>query len=227
MPTIEDFKYSLSSAFGEPQCTVLAQTIHLAYSDLVKTSDFSELKEIVREIAIAQRKNEQELGLLSKEVRALTDRVNDLTQEVRELTRSMREMQGEIGGISKTLGYSLENEAYRMLPAFLEKHYNITLTRRLIRTEIGGREINLFAEGEREGHPIILVGEARNRLDERRKKQSKSVFADLEERVAGVVDERNLDPRTVVRVLITHYARPGVVEEARNRNIIIVQSFEW
>jgi chromosome segregation ATPase len=168
-----------------------------------------------------------QVNALTGRVNDLTDQVNVLTQEVRELTRSMREMQGEIGGISKTLGYSLENEAYRMLPAFLEKHYNITLTRRLIRTEIGGREINLFAEGEQEGHPITLVGEARNRLDERRKKQRKSVFADLEERVAGVVDERDLDPRAVVRVLVTHYARPGIVEEARNRNIIIVQSFEW
>ena len=31
----------------------------------------------------------------------------------------------------------------------------------------------------------------------------------------------------IVLVLITHYARPGALAEARERDIIVVQSFEW
>ncbi|MEM7531605.1 MAG: hypothetical protein AAF639_05490, partial [Chloroflexota bacterium] len=41
-------------------------------------------------------------------------------------------VRSELGGLSKSLGYALENEAYRVLPAFLEKEYGITVTERFI-----------------------------------------------------------------------------------------------
>ena len=33
--------------------------------------------------------------------------------------------------------------------------------------------------------------------------------------------------REVVRLLVTHYARPAVRKAAEARNVIIAQSFEW
>jgi hypothetical protein len=209
----------------------------------------------VEELAAAQQRTEAILAALSQEVRVLTQNVDRLQEEVRVLNERMdrveakvdslsdrvdvlsgrtdriehtiRDMQKEIGGMSASMGYALENEAYRILPAFLQEHYGIKLARRLIRTEIGGREINLFGEGEREGRIITLVGETKTRLDERRKKLEKDIFAELEERVQAVVTERGIAEESIVRLLVTHYARPGILQEAQEQGIIIVQSFEW
>lgn len=31
----------------------------------------------------------------------------------------------------------------------------------------------------------------------------------------------------IIPLFITHYARPVILEEAKNRGVIVVQSFEW
>ncbi|HEY86131.1 MAG TPA: hypothetical protein G4N96_13585, partial [Chloroflexi bacterium] len=46
----------LSTVFKYHQATLLAKVISNAYSELVKTSDFNELKEIVRDIAFEQKR---------------------------------------------------------------------------------------------------------------------------------------------------------------------------
>ena len=48
----------LEEVFDRRQARVLSEVITDAYSDLVKTGDFNELKEIVKEIAIAQKRTE-------------------------------------------------------------------------------------------------------------------------------------------------------------------------
>jgi hypothetical protein len=231
----------------------LVGTLTIQVSNLTLAQQRTEQR--VEELAAAQQRTEAILAALSQEVRVLTQNVDRLQEEVRVLNERMdrveakvdslsdrvdvlsgrtdriehtiRDMQKEIGGMSASMGYALENEAYRILPAFLQEHYGIKLARRLIRTEIGGREINLFGEGEREGRIITLVGETKTRLDERRKKLEKDIFAELEERVRAVVTERGIAEESIVRVLVTHYARPGMLQEAQEQGIIVVQSFEW
>ena len=96
----------------------------------------------------------------------------------------------------------------------------------VIRTGIGEKEINLFGHGWRNGKDVVIVGEAKLRLDERReKKQSESTFDELEEKVEAV---RPLEGEAeVVRVLVTHYATKGFLRQAQERGVIVVQSFEW
>lgn len=47
--------------FEATQAKVLAEVIQIAYNDLVKTGDFNELKDIVRQLAEAQGRTEQRL----------------------------------------------------------------------------------------------------------------------------------------------------------------------
>ncbi len=42
------------------------------------------------------------------------------------------------------MSYAFENEAFRKLPAFLKENYGIEIKERLIREDIGGKEINIF-----------------------------------------------------------------------------------
>ena len=51
------------------------------------------------------------------------------------------------------------------------------------------------------------------------------VLEQLERKVEAV--QLDYPEREVVRLLVTHYARPAVQEEAQKRNVIVAQSFDW
>jgi len=74
---------------------------------------------------------------------------------------------------------------------------------------------------------VLLVGETKSRLDERRpgRKGQKEVFEQLQNKV-DIVAAAN-PGQEIVPLLITHYARPAIIERARADGIIVVQSFEW
>ena len=231
---VESLTRRFAPVFAPEQATVLAVAMYDTYNGLVKADDFNELKEIVRDLAQEQR------ALTQAQVRT-ESRVEELAQAQHELTLAQRDTDArlgklidvvsnlaqEMGGLSRSVSYSLENEAYRQLPAYLEAEYGIVLEERMVRTEIGGEEIDLFALGQRDGAPIVLVGETKLQLDRRRggRDATVQVLAQLARKVDVV---QPLYPeREVVRLLVTHYARPAVHAEAQKQGVIIVQSFEW
>ena len=205
--------HKLNTVFERPQAVMLAEVITDAYNDLVKTSDFNELKSIVKELAQAQK----ELAEAQKETQI----------EIKKLAQGLRETNGHLGGLGRSVAYALENEAYRMLPELLEKRYGIEMSERLVRTTIEGEEINIFGRGRRQGQDILLVGETKLRLDERRQKKrgQKGVFAQLAAKAEAVASA--YPDIEIVLLLITHFARPSVLKHAEEQGIIVVQSFEW
>jgi len=109
----------------------------------------------------------------------------------------------------------------------LADQYDIHVTERFVRTYVAGEEINLFGRGQRAGKDVLLVGETKLRLDERRQGKSGHIAA-FEQLVAKAEAVKTEYPDIeIVLVLITHFARPGVLEAAQERGIIVVQSFEW
>jgi len=217
---VDSLTRRFARVFVAEQASVLAEAIHDAYSDLVKTSDFNELKEIVRMLAEAQARTESRMEELAQAQQDTDARLGKLVDVVTNLAQ-------EMGGLSRSVSYSLENEAYRQLPAYLEAEHGILLQERMVRTEIGGEEINLFALGQRQGMPIVLVGETKLQLDKRRggREAAVQVLEQLERKVEAV--RRVYPEREVVRLLVAHYVRPVVREEVEKHGVIIVQSFEW
>jgi len=211
MRTSTEIKERLEKVFDKAQASVLTEVIVDAYGELVKAGDFNELKAIVKELAEAQRRTEI--------------KVAELAEDIRILVRGLGETRSEVGGLSRSVSYALENEAYRGLPKVLKRSYGIELKDRLIRAEIGGKEINIFGRAKRDGRDVLVVGEAKLRLDERRKKGERDVFEELEEKGRAVRWEYGEEE--IVSVLITHYATKGFMREAKERNIIVIQSFEW
>jgi hypothetical protein len=253
MLTQIEMKEKLAGVFDEAQATVLAEVVNDAYNELVKARDFNELKTIVKDLADAQKEHSQRITRLEDIVADLADaqkrtelkladladaqkrtelKLADLAdaqkrteQELRVLTKGLNETRGELGGLSRSFGYAFENEAYRMLPRVLRENYGIDMQERLLRTEIGGKEINVFGQVTKDGKGGILVGEVKLRLDERRKRGEKDVFDELEEKVEAVKGE--YETEEIIRVLVTHFATKGAVRKARDRGVIVVQSFEW
>ncbi|MCC6271296.1 MAG: hypothetical protein IT190_08470 [Microbacteriaceae bacterium] len=220
MATVQTLTRRFERVFEPEQAVVLAETITEAYNDLIKTNDFNDLKAIVKDLAIAQRETKAELQQLAQAQR-------ETEAQMKELARVVTNMGQELGGLSRSMSYSLENEAYRTLPAYLREHHGITVTDRIVRTDIGGEEINFFALGERNGVAICLVGESKLQLDERRnsRREAERLIAQIESKVDAV---RQLYPeREMVRLLVTHYARPAIRQFLQEHNIIVVQTFEW
>jgi uncharacterized phage infection (PIP) family protein YhgE len=193
----------------------------------------------VEELAEAQKKTEQRLDSLTLKVEELAEaqkrteqRVEELAEaqrkteiEVAKLAKGLQETRGELGGLSKSMSYAFENEAFRKLPDFLKEKYGIEIKEKLIREEIGGKEINIFGKARKDGVDLFVIGESKLRLDEKRDKRIKDVFDELEEKVKAV--KREYGEKEVVKILITHYATKGFLSKAKEKGIIIVQSFEW
>jgi hypothetical protein len=264
-PAIE-IKKRFEEVFDKKQAVVLAEVIHDAYSDLVKTGDFNELKEIVKNIGIkvgdlaeaqkrtegrvsdlaeAQKRTEGRVSELAEAQKRTEGRVSELAEaqkrtelKVAELADDMKVLakgldetreevkatRGDVGGLSRSVGYAFENEAYRMLPSVLKEKYGIELKEKLIRAGIGGKEINIFGRAKKDGKDILIVGEATLRLDDRRREKGDRL-RDLEEKVKAVAEE--YEGQEIIRVLITHYATKGFLRKAKEKGVIVVQSFEW
>jgi len=221
----------LETVFERRQANVLATVITSAYSDLVKTGDFNELKGIVRELAEAQKRTDERVGVLAQRMEELAEAqkrteasVGELASDVRALNASLR---AEMGGLSRSVSYALENEAYRALPAFLKARYGLELTQRLVRADVLGEEINFFAKARRDGQDVVIIGETKLRLDERRAEGRgvEQILETLERKIA--VAQRAYPNETIVPLLVTHFARPSFLREAEAQGIIVVQSFEW
>jgi len=220
-----EIKKRLEDVFDNRQASVLSEVITDAYSDLVKTGDFNELKGIVKDLAEAQKRTEVKMGELSEAQKRTEVKVGELADEMKVLTRSLDNTRGDVGGLSRSVSYALENEVYRMIPKLLKDRCGIDLTERLIRADIGGKEINIFGRTKKNGEDLLIVGEVKLRLDERRKKKRDDVFKELDEKVEAVLIE--YEGEKVLKLLVTHYATKGFLKKAKEKDVVVIQSFEW
>ena|SRR4030067_3262639 len=198
----------------------------------VTKEDFSELKAIVREIGVkvgelteAQRELTDAQKGTERRIDSLTTRMGELTEaqkrteiSVERLAKGLDATRTELEGLSRSVSYSLENEAYRQLPSFLKERYNIDVTDKMVRLEMEGEEINIFAHGRRDGKDILIVGETELKLS------SVGKLRQLEKKVSLIQKHY---PGDCIPLLITHFARPAVLDAASGKGIVVVQSFEW
>lgn len=265
MPTSAEIKKKLEKVFDERQATVLAEVFVDAYGELVKTSDFDELKAIVKELAEAQVRTEQRLEELAEAQARTEQRLEELAEAqkesvtritrlegvVEELTEAQKrteqrleelakaqtrteralqklaqehvETRRQLGGISMTVGYTLENEAFKALPELLQRDFGVIVRGRPKReyvTDSKGKsiEVNIIAKATREGKEVVIVGESKSQLS----KNDVDHFVRRKlNRLAGVY--RELFP-----VLITHMTTaPDVGEYVKEKGIALYYSYDF
>ncbi len=268
----EYIRQKLAHLFNKEQISALIWLVRESYDQLVKVSDFNELKEIVRvlgvrtsELANAQKKTEQRLDSLTLRVEELAEaqkrtearveelaeaqkrtearveelaeaqkrteaRVEELAEaqkkteiQVQSLAGELKKTRKELGGLSITVGYTLENEAFKALPGLLLKEHGIKIKGRLKRTYLKDKygrdiEVNISGEGKRNGRILTIIGEAKSQLSKRgvdefiRKKLK---------RFEGVYD-------SIFPVLVTHMiSSPGVEDYTRKKGIALFFSYDF
>lgn len=224
MTAVSNIKDKIKKAFPEKQASVLFEVVDIV-NETLKVKDFNELKEIVKELAQAQKELAEAQKRTEQRVEELAEAQKRTEQEVATLARGLKQLRKEVGGLSRTMSYAFENESFRMLPNFLKENYGIEIKEKLIRAEVGGKEINIFGKARKNGKEVFIVGESKLRLDEKKEQSIEEVFKELEEKVEAV--KKEYGDINVIRILVTHYATKGFQKKAKEKGIIIAQSFEW
>ena len=210
----------------------------------VTREDFSELKEIVKDIgksqrglAEAQKESQKEIGRLDKTMQELAEAQKRTEIKVAELAEAQKETQHELhelvyehkktreqlGGLSGTVGYILEDRAYKGLPELLKKDYGIIVQGRLKRGYVPDKnnemiEVNIVGEAIRDDKRITIIGEGKSQLS----KNNIDRFIKIRlERFKGVFEE-------IFPVLVAYMiSEPDAEEYAKKKGIALYYSYDF
>ena len=209
MPGAAEVRKRLEGVFTPPQAVVLAEVITEAYAELVKTSDFNELKEIVRN-----------LGIKTEELAEAQKRTEE---EMRKLTVEHQKTREWLGGLSITVGYRLEDEAFKALPELIAKDFGLIVQGRLKRQFIKdnkGRdiEVNIIGEASRDGEKVTIVGESKSQLS---KSNVDEFIRRKLNRLEGVFPK-------IFPVLVTYMiSEPDVETYVKEKGITLYYSYDF
>lgn len=209
----------LSQTMDQRSARQLVNVMSSMYEELrnsVTKEEFADLKEVVRELAEAQKRTEIRVEELAEAQKRTEHALLQLSKRVDQTNQ-------HVGGLNMTIGYGLENEAYRCLPDLLRRDWQIEVTEPLRRdwlpTTAGKMvEVNIVGQGQREGETLLILGESKLQLSR------KYVDAFLHTRFRKIAT----GGLTAFPVIITHMeAEPGVVAYARERGVAVYLSYQF
>jgi hypothetical protein len=170
----------------------------------------------VEELAEAQKRTEQRVEELAQ--------AQKRTEEaVFRLARRLDDTNKQLGGLAATVGYTLENEAYRYLPRLLERDFGVLVEEPLYRDflrDLKGQdvEVNILGKARQNSESILIVGESKAQLSKR------DVDTFLRKRVEKL-DTGGLRP---FPVLVAHMVtQRGTVEYAQGKGVAVYLSYQF
>jgi seryl-tRNA synthetase len=137
---------------------------------------FSRLEEATIKFTEAQQKTEERLDKLTKTVNNLAETVNSLVEAQKrneerfgKLIASLDNLGVEVGRLSDTIGFGLEDICKVVLPGWLYKHLNIKIDK--LEREffiINGEriEVNVYGEGFLNDEKIAVIVESKSKIHE-------------------------------------------------------------
>ena len=178
----------------------------------------TKLEEAVARLAEAQARTEERVTKLEEAVTRLADAQARTEERVARVEVSLRELSQQVGSLSDTIGFGLEDIARVVLPGWLSRHEGIEVEE-LTRTffEVDGEvvEINLYGVGVRGGEKVVVLGEARSRIYEH----------DVKE-FDGVAEKaRRVMPHRVYKLLFGYWIHPTAQREAAGRGLTLIASY--
>jgi chromosome segregation ATPase len=182
----------------------------------------------VEELAQAQKRTEQRVEELAQAQKRTEQRVEELAQAqkrteecLRKLIEEHRETRRQLGGLSGTVGYYLEDRALKSLPSLLKERYGITLTSRPIRRFLEDKrgrplEVNIYAEGRKDGKEIYVIGESKAQL-------SKNDIRDfLTKKIGSLSLKKEIFPLVVTYMI----QDPKVEDYAKEQGVALFYSYD-
>jgi hypothetical protein len=188
-------KTKFVKVFSREQAEVLSEVINDAYNELVKTSDFNELKDIVKylgskmgELAEAQKRTENRVEELAEAQKQLAEAQKRTEKELRELVVEHKETRRQLGGLTQVVGYGLEDKAMPFMNDFVKKNYGIDAHRverkNIVYPDGKYDELNIYVEGTKQGKKVFVIGECKSQPS----KKDVDKFHQMIERVQTVLE---------------------------------------
>jgi uncharacterized protein YoxC len=193
------------------------------------TERLDQLTERVNQLVEAQKQTEERLNKLTERVEQLTISVKELTENQKKLEERLIKVEEglkltrkEVGGLAHTVGYSLEDRAYKSLPKLLKKDFDIDIEGKLIRTylELGkGKfiEVNIFGKGKQKGKQVVIIGEGKSQL----KKTDVDKFLKTIEIIKDSFAEK------IIPIMITYQTLPHIDRYAEEKGVKIYYSYDF
>ncbi len=124
----------------------------------------------------------------------------------------------EVGKLSDTIGFGIEDIGRVVLPGYLKRHFDIDiegeLGRRFFTVDDEEIEFNLYGVGKRNGRRIIILGEAKTRIYRREVENFVNTVKKL-----GTIGE-------VFKVMFGFLVHPSGSELAEEEGVLLVASYQ-
>ena len=140
-----------------------------------------------------------------------------LAEAQRRTDEHMVALQKQVGRLVNDFGFSLEDFTAGLPPPYLWKYHGVTeltLSRRYFDLGDGGsEEVDLYGEGQRDGHRVAVLVERRSRL-------GRTQAYRLADKLTKVAD--TLDIQEMLRVIVAMYVHPSAEDVFRETGVWIV-----
>lgn len=161
-------------------------------------------------LAEAQARTEERVGRLEEALRRLAE-----AQARTEV--ALQALAQQVARLGDTIGFTLEDLAREVTPAYLAHHYGIQvpqLDRHFVVIDEQELEVDFYGEGRRNGELVTIVGEVRSRIYGR----------DVEEAVRRAARIAPQLRGTPVIVLFGFVIHPSAREAANRMGAIVISS---
>ncbi len=235
MLTPEEIRQKLTGAFNDVQTSALTEVLKGVFE--ARVVDLSDLKDAVKELAVAQQRTEERLERLAAAQQRTEERLERLEEAVQNLALAQRrteehlqelidahaETRRQLGGLTATVGYTLENEAYKALPALLKRDAGLVVQDRLTRTYVTDNEghaleLNIFGKARKNGQEVVIVGESKTQLSHN----------DVDRFFKRKLDRLRGKLEGIFPVLVTHMTSgPDVEVYAKEKGVAVYFSYDF
>ena len=158
MVTRTSWTEKFQQVFTEPQAAILVAAFEESRDRLATLEDFSQLKDSINRVAVAQEKTERELRALAEAQKEMAEAHKEMTEAHKEMaeaqketTWSMKDLRKQVGGLSQSVGYGLEAYAMERIPKILAKRLGLV-------EESSGPEQFVYPDGTEDEIDVVVRG---------------------------------------------------------------------
>jgi len=214
-------------AEAQNRTEIRVEQLAVRVEELAEAQKRTEIR--LEELAEAQKRTEIRLEKLAVRVEELAEaqkRTEEsllrLSEDQRDMRKELKETRKQVGGLSMTVGYGLEDRAYKAMPGLLQRDFGIEVTSRLTRKFVRDNkgsdiEVNIVGDGLRNNQKILIAGESKSQLS---KNDIDRFIKKKLNRLEGIFPD-------IFPVLITFMiAQPDVEDYAKEKGIALYYSYD-
>ncbi len=183
--------------------------------------NFNRVWKAINELAEAQKRTEERVSRLEQIVGELAEAQKRTEEELRKLIGEHRKTREELGSLSHTVGYVLEDRAYKGLPELLKRDFGIEIIENLKRDyiEVGREkyeEVNILGRARKDGKEVWVIGECKSQLKK----------ADVDEFLKSIKKIEPFLKGEKILIAVTYQTSPPVRKYVEEKGLKLYFSYE-